>query len=72
MSDFVQPTDEELAQWSEWLCWRDPVEVLPAEAFVSRPRQDAHERGYLHELFLGLHPVERKLLWHDSGVTPCE
>ena len=40
--------------------------------FVRRPTQTAVERGYIHELFLQLHPVEAKLMSCNMGVTTFE
>ena len=40
--------------------------------FVVKPRQNALERGYVRELFLQMHPVERKLLRYNMGATVFE
>ena len=40
--------------------------------FVVRPEQDRHERGYVRELFVQMHPVERKLLRQNMGATVFE
>ena len=40
--------------------------------FVVRPEQDSFERGYVRELFLQMHPVERKLLRYNMGATVFE
>lgn len=37
--------------------------------FVVKPEQDGLERGYVRELFLQMHPVERKLLRYNMGAT---
>ena len=40
--------------------------------FVVKPQQDSLERGYIRELFLQMHPVERKLLRYNMGATIFE
>ena len=40
--------------------------------FVAKTEQDRRERGYVRELFLQMHPVERKLLRYNMGVTIFE
>ena len=40
--------------------------------FVVKPEQCALERGYVRELFLQMHPVERKLLRYNMGATVFE
>ena len=40
--------------------------------FVVKPQQNALERGYVRELFLQMHPVERKLLRYNMGATVFE
>ncbi len=40
--------------------------------FVMRPQQTSIERGYVRELFLQMHPVERKLLRYNMGATVFE
>ena len=40
--------------------------------FVMRPTQTAVECGYIHELFLQLHPLEAKLMSYNMGVTTFE
>ncbi len=40
--------------------------------FVVKPEQDGLERGYIRELFLQMHPLERKLLRYNMGATVFE
>ena len=40
--------------------------------FMVKARQNRHERGYVRELFLQMHPVERKLLRYNMGATVFE
>ena len=37
--------------------------------FIVKALQNRHERGYVRELFLQMHPLERKLLCYNMGVT---
>ena len=40
--------------------------------FVTQSQQDSLQRGYVRELFLQMHPVERKLLRYNMGATVFE
>lgn len=40
--------------------------------FIVQPQQDGLQRGYIRELFLQMHPVERKLLRYNMGATVFE